>query len=436
MILLVSKKAKKSKKNNKNLIILGTIAIIIVILVVAGKYLSSGDKVAATVNGEKIMKEDVLKEYLKVPPEYREVITIDALLEGMIVEELLVQEAEKMGITATDEDVDEFVQQFLETYEMTEENLTKSLEEENTTLEEVKESFKKNMIINSLLSKEITSQINVSGDEVRAYYDENSDQFGQPEQVKASHILVPTREEAESLRNKALGGADFAELAEEESRCPSSDNGGDLGWFGRGQMVKEFEDAAFALKVGHISDIVETQFGFHIIKLDDRKEQEIQPFESVKDAIAQSLLNQKQSYGIEIFTQQLKANADIEIFMQSQKEPEGTPLVDIIKQQKEAEEAEVAEVSAEEPEAVEENSVAECLASKGVKMYGSDLSSMSNEQKEEFGDDFAKIEYIDCIEDKDKCDSAKITSYPTWVIAGKKYVGKYSLTRLAELAEC
>ncbi|MBN2111915.1 peptidylprolyl isomerase [Candidatus Woesearchaeota archaeon] len=436
-----SKKKSKNMKLKKGLIILAAIAVIIVLLVAAAKYFRSEEKVAATVNGEKIMKEEVLAEYLKVPVEYRNLMTTDTILEGMIVEKLLLQEADKMGITVTDEEVDVYTQALLDAYGITEENLTKSLEEAGSNMEELKEQFRDRLIITQLLNETIFSEIEVSEDEINNYYEENIAQFTTPEMVRASHILVNTSEEAESIRNKALEGVDFGELAKEYSVCPSSANEGDLGWFTRGDMIKEFEDAAFALKLNQISGIVETQYGFHIIKVTGKAQSSVQPFEEVKSGIEQTLLNQKQTLGVELFTQQLRANSEIEIFMRSVKEPEGTPITEIIQQQKEKKEAEQANTAetAEPEESSEmqtEESEGSCLASKGVVMYGSDESAASNEQKSMFGDDFAKISYIDCSKEKAKCDSAKITSYPTWVISGKKYAGKYSLTRLAELAGC
>ena len=89
--------------------------------------------------------------------------------------------------------------------------------------------------------------------------------------IRASHILVESEERAKSLRGDLDGGADFANLAKEHSKCPSKENGGDLGFFGKGMMVKEFEDAAFALDVGQVSGPVRTQFGYHLIKVTEKK---------------------------------------------------------------------------------------------------------------------------------------------------------------------
>lgn len=91
-------------------------------------------------------------------------------------------------------------------------------------------------------------------------------------EVKASHILVKTEEEAKKLYNEIKNGASFAKIAEEKSLCPSGQNGGDLGFFGKGMMVKPFEDAAFSMEVGEVSAPVETQFGWHLVKLLDKKD--------------------------------------------------------------------------------------------------------------------------------------------------------------------
>ena len=91
-------------------------------------------------------------------------------------------------------------------------------------------------------------------------------------QVKASHLLVRTEDEAKKLKEEILAGNPFEDVAAEVSLCPSGANGGDLGFFGKGQMVKEFEDAAFSMEIGEVSDPIQTQFGWHLIKLTDKKD--------------------------------------------------------------------------------------------------------------------------------------------------------------------
>ena len=134
--------------------------------------------------------------------------------------------------------------------------------------------------------------INVTDEECEAYYNENKEQFKE-EMIRAAHILVEEEEQANELLAAIEGGADFHELASANSKCPSGSRGGDLGDFGRGQMVPEFEQAAFALNIGEISGVVKTQFGYHLIKLLDKKD--VVPFTDVKGQIQQYLTSKKQN---------------------------------------------------------------------------------------------------------------------------------------------
>ena len=142
--------------------------------------------------------------------------------------------------------------------------------------------------------------INVTDEECEAYYNENKEQFKE-EMIRAAHILVEEEEQANELLAAIEGGADFHELASANSKCPSGSRGGDLGDFGRGQMVPEFEQAAFALNIGEISGVVKTQFGYHLIKLLDKKDQ-----------IQQYLTSKKQNEMYSNFTQGLKSKYTVE----------------------------------------------------------------------------------------------------------------------------
>lgn len=151
--------------------------------------------------------------------------------------------------------------------------------------------------------------INVTDAECEAYYNENQDQFKE-ETIRAAHILVEDEAKAQDLLNQINDGADFHQLASEHSSCPSGARGGDLGDFGRGQMVPEFEQAAFALNIGEISGLVPTQFGVHIIKLLDKKE--TVPFTDVLPQIKQYLTSKKQNEMYTAFTQGLKSKYQVE----------------------------------------------------------------------------------------------------------------------------
>ena len=217
--------------------------------------------------------------------------------------ELMLQDAKKRGIVVDEARVDSNLDSFKSQF--TEENTFSSfLEQNGLTEEEMKEQFRRRETIQELqkvLMSELMAQITLSDEKTKAFYDKNIENFKRPEQVKASHILISVAQDAddaakkeargkiEEVQKKVQSGEDFAELARANSSCPSNAQGGDLGFFGKGQMVKPFEDATFALKPGETSDIVETQFGYHLIKMTEKKEAGTVPYEEVQERISQYL---------------------------------------------------------------------------------------------------------------------------------------------------
>lgn len=157
-------------------------------------------------------------------------------------------------------------------------------------LNKMKESLLKQFNI-----KELVDGVSVEPSEIEAFYAENPQFFQGQEQVQASHILVDTEEEATNILAEIKGGLTFEEAATKYSKCPSKEQGGDLGLFQRGQMVPEFEEAAFAMKLNEMSLPVQTQFGYHIILKTGEQAAETQSFEAVKDQIRHQLLIQKQN---------------------------------------------------------------------------------------------------------------------------------------------
>jgi len=173
--------------------------------------------------------------------------------------------------------------------------------------------IRKQQLYKYYVLSQVVDKTKVTDDEIRAYYDANRDKYLNGETVSASHILVDTEDEAKAIKAKLDAGADFAELAKSDSKCPSASRGGDLGTFGRGTMVKEFEDAAFALKVGEISQPVHTQFGWHLIKVTAHNEAGQKPLDEVKDDIRNTLLSQKQEKAFEDLVQKLRADGTVSV---------------------------------------------------------------------------------------------------------------------------
>jgi peptidyl-prolyl cis-trans isomerase C len=201
----------------------------------------------------------------------------------------------------------------------------KSLQENGITENDLKEYARKELYINNLIETQIASKVSVSNAEEKKFYDENPDKFKLPESVHASHILIgvdakstdaekkQAKQKAEAILQKVKGGEDFATAAKENSTCPSSAQGGDLGFFTKGQMVPAFENAAFSLKPGELSDVVETQFGYHIIKVIEKQPARTVSYDEAKQKIQDFLKSQKIGKNINDYVEKLRKEGKVEI---------------------------------------------------------------------------------------------------------------------------
>ena len=243
------------------------------------------------------------------------------VLDQMINTELLAQNAEKEGIKVTDKDIQASYND-LKTYVNSDKEIKGAAEELGITDDFLKEQAKLSLLIQKSQEK-FYSEEKVSDAEMKKYYDEHIDEYKKDE-VEASHILIKTtddankplpeaeqkkaKEKAEKVLKEVKAGGDFAELAKKYSQDPgSAANGGALGAFGKGMMVQEFEDAAFGMEPGEVSDLVKTDFGYHIIKVTDRIK-ETTSFEEAKEGIKEEILKNK--YGEKIAELQKKAKIE------------------------------------------------------------------------------------------------------------------------------
>jgi peptidyl-prolyl cis-trans isomerase C len=252
----------------------------------------------------------------------------DPFLQGLILETLLNNELKKAGIAeVSPERVDAEIEKLAKLQNTTMEEMVKMLESNGQSLDDMKKYYTKVLTYRDLLKAKRGDEMNVTDEDAKAYYDSNQRLYAVPERVRASHILISpdksdpnadpnqtkaaAKAKAEDILKQIKDGADFAELAKANSSCPSASSGGDLNFFGRGQMAKPFEDAAFALQVGQISDVVETQFGFHIIKLTDRQEAKTTSFEEARADIIEKLQSQKENQVGGEYVEELRSKAEI-----------------------------------------------------------------------------------------------------------------------------
>ena len=222
-------------------------------------------------------------------------------LDSLIFQKLLEKKFEENKIEVSDKQLDDEIVKILAENDITVDEFKERVASMGRDFEEFRSQVRNGMKYQKMMDLMAGEGSKITDEDVKAFYQSNPQRFQQEAEVKASHILVKTEPEATEeqkaaakvkiveLLKKVNAGGDFAELAKENSDCPSSSNGGDLGFFARGRMVKPFSDAAFALKVGDVSDVVETQFGYHIIKVTDRKDAKTITFEDAKEDIKAQL---------------------------------------------------------------------------------------------------------------------------------------------------
>jgi len=288
----------------------------------------------ARVNGEAIGKDEFehalrnleARAGQPVPAEKRSEV-YRGLLDQMIAYKLLLQQSKTLKVTITESEVDNRIKQIRETFP-NEQAFTKALTDQRVTLEQLRNDQREQLLVAKVLDAEVNWKVNVTPKDVDDFYAKNPDRFKEPENVHAAHILIrlppqadvaakaKAKAEAQALLKQIRARADFAKLAREKSQDPeSAPNGGDLGFFAKGQMVPQFEEAAFKLKPGEVSPVVETQYGFHIIKVLDHRQPRTVPLEEARPQLMQILREQQANDKTIAYIDQLKAKSRIEILI-------------------------------------------------------------------------------------------------------------------------
>ncbi len=228
-------------------------------------------------------------------------------LENLISDRVVVNKAKAENVAISDAELDAEIERIKKSY-LSEAEFANRLKEAQLTITDVKKDLRATLYLRKLLEK--TNPI--TEDALKKHFQKNKSSFNTPEQRRASHILVKTKKEAQVIKKRLDKGEDFAKVAQEKSIDPSGQNGGDLGRFGRGQMVPRFEEAAFTLEVNKISGIIETEFGFHIIKVTEKIAAQSFTFEQkkaeVREALQQQLVQEKSL----AYVEKLKREAKIE----------------------------------------------------------------------------------------------------------------------------
>lgn len=235
----------------------------------------SNQEILATVAGENITSAD-LNAFIQTMPKEQQVYAVNPQFRQQVLEQLIngrlfAKYAEEIKLDETEE------------------------------FQSILNNAKKD-ILASMAIGETVRGVEVTEEEMKGFYEANKQHFEKGATVSAKHILVKEEAKCQEILEEVIGGKAFEEAAQQYSTCPSGQKGGDLGEFGKGQMVKEFEEAAFAAEIGHVVGPVKTQFGYHLIKVEAKNEASAAAFEEVKEQIRRNLLQQKQNqaYGAKV----------------------------------------------------------------------------------------------------------------------------------------
>jgi len=241
------------------------------------------ETILASFGGQTITLGEFNQIWEQVPEDYKLQLDKSTALDQVISEKLLIQEANNMG-----------------------------LEKDNDVLEQIKKMTEQ-ILVQALIQREILDKVAVSDEEVSEYYEKNKDSFTEKEQIHLYNILVETEEEAKVILEQLKAGGDFSEIAKEKSTGPSAAQGGDLGYLTKGTVIPEIDEVVFALELEELSEVVKTDFGFHILKITEKKPETVRTLEEVKEEILQTLLPVKQKEAFDNLLEELKGKAEIEI---------------------------------------------------------------------------------------------------------------------------
>mgnify|MGYP000125568516 FL=1 len=269
------------------------------------------------INDQEISKADFLAEFEKTLQKDQPLTGIEreelqrSFLVQLIDRELIHAEARRLNIEITEADIDAALQAYRQDYSGT--SFETMLQERGITLKDWREELRDSLIMEKLLEEAVYSRVDVIDQEVAAYYEANRKQFNRPAQVRARQILVADEAEGQEVLGLLRQGRPFAEIAAEYSLSPDAEQGGDLGFFARGEMPPEFDEVVFDLPVNRLSDLVKSDYGYHIFLVEEKRKAVRLKKKDVTDEIRAILESQKKEEIYLDWLQEMRARAVISV---------------------------------------------------------------------------------------------------------------------------
>lgn len=292
-------------------------------------------EVVAQVNGEDIKKDVIMKGLENAVRKYKAkgmALSVDQektaakkLIENEIERTLLLQKGKEAKISVTQEMVEKKLDEVAAKFE-SRAVFGHTLASRGMNIDQYKEELKTDLLLDQVIQKEIEPGIKISPEEAKAYYEKNKGEFGSPEKVRASVILIKVdkkkgvdheaaaRKKIDSILTRLQNGADFKQMAQLNSQDSLASKGGDLGFFTKKQMLSAFSNRAFKMKAGEVSEIFATKHGYQLLKVTDRKPAETKPFEKVEGQIVETLKKQKVGQATREYVQALRKKAEVKTY--------------------------------------------------------------------------------------------------------------------------
>lgn len=294
-----------------------TLCLLLALLTACDQQDDTSSPVLLRVDGRELSLEQFRQEFSRAQPPGQKLSEEErkemerAFLAQVIDRELALSEADHLGIIITPAELEKAIAETSKEYPQG--TFESALRERGTNLKDWSEELKRNLLMEKIIAEAVYSRVSVSDDEIKSYYDQHKAEFDRPDQVRARQIVVASEEEGQKVLGLLRQGEPFAEVAKQHSMSPDSEEGGDLGFFARNEMPAEFDAVVFKLTPGRLSDLVKSEYGYHVFLVEEQRKAHQLSLVEASDDIRLSLTKTKKARAYQQWLQDLRIRASIEM---------------------------------------------------------------------------------------------------------------------------